>query len=55
MGAGAIEKLKKGLGGRCTDEYRRAIALNPTPRIFFIEAMSPMNICGLYSSVAWLH
>jgi hypothetical protein len=27
----------------------------PTPRIFIGAATSPTNICGLYSSVMWLH
>jgi hypothetical protein len=58
---GVIKKLKKGLGSfetrlysSVTDEYRQAIALNPTPHIFVGGAMSPTNICGLYSSMMWL-
>jgi hypothetical protein len=31
------------------------VALNPTPHIFIGGATSPINICGLYSSVTWLH
>jgi hypothetical protein len=38
---------------RLTDEYRWAVPINPTPPIFVSEAMSPMNICHIYSSVMW--
>jgi hypothetical protein len=33
----------------------RAVAICPIPRIFVGVATSPMNICGLYSSVTWFH
>jgi hypothetical protein len=46
---------RKIVGRLLTDEYREVVALNPTPCIFVGAATSPMNICGLYSSVMWLH
>jgi hypothetical protein len=38
-----------------TNEYRRVIPVSPASPIFIGEAMSPMNIVHVYSSVTWLH